>query len=138
MDTRTDLKDLARRSLRLMEQWDEAEAQRIVHPDCVNHESPTEPPAARGRGPAAIRATQEWLHAAYSGLHWQVEHLVAEDDMVVARVVMSGRQTGPFVTYDANGDIDRVFAATGKSFAVTQTHPVPDGRRRHDRALGQP
>jgi hypothetical protein len=43
---------------------------------------------------------------------------------------MSGRQTGPFVTYDAQGRIDQVFPATGRSFAVTQTHlfRVTDGK----------
>jgi predicted ester cyclase len=123
------LVDLALRSFRLMEQWDDDEAARVIHPESVNHEAVSEPPAARGQGPAAYRATYEWLHAAYEGLRWEVQHVVADGDLVAARCVMSGRQTGPFVTYAADERIDRVFPPTGRTFAATQTHlyRVADG-----------
>jgi len=47
MDTRTTTAhDLALRSLALMQQWDEAEAAAIIHPDAANDEAVSEPPAA--------------------------------------------------------------------------------------------
>jgi predicted ester cyclase len=114
--------DLARRSLLLMQRWDDAEAAAIIHPDAANDEAVSEPPAARGRGPAAFKATYDWLHAAYEGLRWDVQDLVAEGDLVVVRTVMRGRQVGPFATYGPDGQVAQVFAATGRSFAASQTH----------------
>ncbi len=121
--------DLARRSLRLMEDWDDAFAATVVHPGCTNREAAQEPPAARGRGRAAMRATYDWLHDAYADLAWEVLDVVAEGDLVVAHVVMRGRHTGPFVVYDAQGHVERAFAPTGRTFATTQTHwfRVADG-----------
>jgi predicted ester cyclase len=120
--SRDALVDLAARTFRIMEQWDDAEAARVIHPESVNHEAVAEPPEARGRGPAAYRATYDWLHAAYAELRWDVQQVLADGDLVAARCVMSGRHTGPFVTYDADGRIDQAFPPTGRSFASTQTH----------------
>jgi predicted ester cyclase len=110
MDTRTaTAHDLARRSLLLMQRWDDSEAV-------------SEPPAARGRGPAAFKATYDWLHATFEGLRWDVQDLVAEEDLVVARTVMCGRQVAPFVVYGPDGQVAQVFASNGRSFAASQTH----------------
>jgi predicted ester cyclase len=122
--------DLARRSLLLMQRWDDAEAATIIHPDAANEEAVSEPPAARGRGPAAFKATYDWLHAAFEGLRWDVQDLVDEGDLVVVRTVMRARQVGPFATYGPDGQVAQVFAATGRSFAASQTHwyRLADGR----------
>ena len=73
MDTRTTTAhDLARRSLLLMQRWDDDEAAAVIHPDAANDEAVSEPPAARGRGPAAFKATYDWLHAAFDELGWDV------------------------------------------------------------------
>ena len=123
MDTRTTTaRDLARRSLLLLQQWDDREAVAIIHPDAANDEAVSEPPAARGRGPAAFKATYDWLHAAFEGLRWDIEDLVAEGDLAVARTVMRGRQVGPFATYGPDGRMAQVFASNGRSFAASQTH----------------
>ena len=123
MDTRTaTAHDLVRRSLRLMQAWDDAEAAELIHPDAANDEAVSEPPAARGRGPAAFKATHDWLHAAFEELRWDVEDLVAEGDLVAARTVMRGRQVAPFVTYGPDGEPAQVFASNGRSFAASQTH----------------
>lgn len=123
MDTRTaTAHDLARRSLRLMEAWDDAEAAELIHPDAANDEAVSEPPAARGRGPAAFKATYDWLHATFEELRWEVEDVVAEGDLVVVRTVMRGRQVAPFVTYGPDGRPGQVFASNGRSFASSQTH----------------
>ena len=47
---------------------------------------------------------------------------MAEGDLVVVRTVMRGRQVGPFATYGPDGQVTQVFAATGRSFAASQTH----------------
>ena len=82
MDTRTTTThDVARRSLLLMEQWDDTEAAELIHPDAANDEAVSEPPAARGRGAAAFKATYDWLHAAFEGLRWEVRELAAEGEI---------------------------------------------------------
>ena len=58
----------------------------IIHPDATNDEAVSEPPAARGRGPAAFKATYDWLHAAFEDLRWEVRELVAEGDLVRSAV----------------------------------------------------
>jgi predicted ester cyclase len=102
--------------------WVRRAAAAIIHPEAGNAEAVSEPPAARGRGPAAFKATHDWLHAAVEELVWDVEDLVAEGDLVVARAVMRGRQVAPFVTYGPDGRVAQVFASNGRSFAASQTH----------------
>lgn len=48
--------------------------------------------------------------------------MVVEGDLAVAHVTMSGRDTGTFVGYEADGHPADVFPATGKPFAATQSH----------------
>ena len=114
--------DLAIRDFRLMESWDDAEASAILAPTYVNGEAAAEPPAARVPGVPGARATYNWLHSAYEDLRWTVHSVVAEGEWVVARTTMSGRQVGPFVTYMPDGQVRAAFPATGRSFAVSQTH----------------
>jgi predicted ester cyclase len=114
--------ELARRDFQLMEKWNDAEASAIIAPTMVNDEATAEPPAARVPGVAGARATFDWLHTAYEDLHWTIHNLVAEGDWVVAYTTMSGRQVGPFVTFTPDGEVGRVFPATGRSFAAKQTH----------------
>lgn len=94
----------------------------VVHPEARNREAVDEPPAARGRGPAAFHATALWLREAYADLHWEVHDAVVQDDLVVLHTTMSGRQVGPFVTYGPDARPVQVFPPTGRSFATTQTH----------------
>lgn len=35
---------------------------------------------------------------------------------------MSGRQTGPLVSYDERGEVSQAFPPTGRTFAITQSH----------------
>ncbi|WP_369690196.1 ester cyclase [Nocardia sienata] len=46
----------------------------------------------------------------------------ASQDIAAVHTTMSGRQVGTFVVYDAQGVPEQAFPATGRSFAVTQTH----------------
>lgn len=114
--------DLLVRGFRLMESWDDAEAVAIIAPHYTNAEAAPEPPPARLPGVEGVRATYDWLHAAYEELHWTLHTIVAEGEWVVARTTMSGRQTGPFITYTPDGQVAQEMPATGRSFAVTQSH----------------
>jgi predicted ester cyclase len=115
-------KALSLRSVELMSTGGLADMEPITHPDFYNREAIDEPPACRGRGPAALYATALWLRSAYSELRWEVHDVVADGDLVVIHATMSGRQTGDFVLYDADGRVREAFPPTGRRFAVTQTH----------------
>ncbi|HEY2207286.1 MAG TPA: ester cyclase [Pseudonocardia sp.] len=102
----------------------------VVHPRARNREDVDEPPASRGRGPAAYYATALWLREAFAELRWEVHEVVREGDLVVLHTTMRGRHVRPFVSYDADGRPAQAFPATGRTFATTQTHwmRVADGQ----------
>lgn len=110
-------------SLDLMATGTRDDFERIYHPDTVNREALVEPPAARVPGPGGIYATAQWLRGAFSDLRFEVHDAVEQGDLVALHVTMSGRHTGDFVNYQPGTTIvESVMPATGKSFAVTQTH----------------
>jgi predicted ester cyclase len=121
-NTDIDARGLVRRSLEIMATGSLADFAQVVHPDARNREDVDEPPACRGRGPAAYYATALWLREAYSDLRWEVHEIVQEGDLVVVHCTMSGRQTGTFVAYGPDARPKQAFPATGKTFATTQTH----------------
>ncbi|WP_420751813.1 ester cyclase [Rhodococcus sp. O3] len=116
--------------MHMMADGDRDTFDRLVAPEATNRESRTEPPAARVPGPDGLYATALWLREAFGDFHHEVVHAVEEDDVVVLDTVMTARHVGPFVTYDERGRVDQVFAPTGKSFAVHQTHwlRIADGK----------
>ncbi|MFB8277748.1 ester cyclase [Nocardia colli] len=123
-------RELAIRSVHIMAGGERAEFDEVIHPDATNREAKAEPPAARGRGPAAYYATALWLRAAYADLHHTIETAVVDGDLVVLHTTMHGRHVGPFVAYGEDGQVDQVFPPTGKTFAVTQSHwlRIADGK----------
>jgi predicted ester cyclase len=125
MDTITDtdaVRAAALRSFELMRDGSPAEFDALIDPDAFNHEGKDEPPACRGRGPRAFHATALWLREAFAELDWEIHDIVVEDDLAVVHCTMSGRHAGPFVAFDADARVADAFPATGKEFAVTQTH----------------
>ena len=110
------------RSVHIMADGSLADFQAVIHPDAANREAAHEPTAARGRGPAAFHASALWLRRAFSELRWDIHQVAADGDVVVVHATMSGRHTGPFVRYDADGAVSQVMPPTGKTFAATQTH----------------
>ncbi|WP_250007563.1 ester cyclase [Actinoplanes sp. M2I2] len=110
------------RSMTVMASGDLAELARCVHPQATNREAKDEPPACRGRGPAAFEATAHWLRAAFADLRFDIHDAVADGELVVVHCTMSGRQVGPFVSYDERGQVAQAFPPTGRPFAITQTH----------------
>jgi predicted ester cyclase len=119
---RSDLAQLAERSIRGVIEGLAAELEAVVRPDATNREAAAEPPATRGRGPAAFLATSRWLSSAFSDLSWSTEEHVVDGDLVVTYGHMSGRHTGDFVVWTEDGDIERVFVPTGKTFSVRHAH----------------
>jgi predicted ester cyclase len=94
----TDTKAVARESFRLIETGDPALARRIVAPDYVNDEAAddTEDLERRDLGPEGFLATSTWLRAAFSGLRFELQEILAEGDVVMAAAVMTGEHTGEF------------------------------------------
>jgi predicted ester cyclase len=130
MTTVVDAKALAIRSVRIMADGSIEDFEAVFHPDANNRESLQEPPACRGRGPAAFHATALWLRDAYADLQWEIHDAVVDGDLVVLHATMSGRHTGAFVSYDAEGRPAQAFPPTGKRFATTQSHwfRIADGK----------
>ena len=110
------------RSMTIMASGDLDDLTEVVHPEAVNREAKDEPPACRGRGPAAFAATARWLRAAFADLSFDIHDTVGDGDLVVVHCTMSGRQVGPFVSYDERGEVAQAFPPTGRTFAVTQSH----------------
>lgn len=102
----------------------------VVHSEAVNREASSEPPAARGCGPAAFYATALWLRETFADLAFDVHEVVADGDLVTVHNTMSGRQVGPAIMFDPAGDVAEVFPPTGRHFATTQTHwyRIRDGK----------
>ncbi|WP_375504596.1 ester cyclase [uncultured Jatrophihabitans sp.] len=114
--------DVALRSLSIMAEGDLTDFEAVIARDAVNREDIIEPPGCRVGGPDGFHATALWLRSAFADLSHELHHVVVQDDLVVIDATMSGWHTGDFVTYTGDGELDRVWAPTGRSFAVRQTH----------------
>ncbi|TKV59259.1 ester cyclase [Nakamurella flava] len=128
------LRAAALRSIAIMADGDRAAFDRVIADGAVNHEAASEPPAARVGGPAGFHATALWLRGAFADLGHRIDHVVTDGDLVVVDTTMSGRHVGPFAVFTPDGDVDQVWAPTGRTFAVKQTHwlrvRVTDGQAR--------
>jgi predicted ester cyclase len=126
----TDSRELAVRSIQIMAGGTPADFEAVVHPDARNLEDATEPPASRGRGPAAFHATALWLRAAFADLAWEIHEVVADGDLIAVHATMSGRHTGTYVVYGPDARPAQAFPPTGRTFATTQSHwlRVAEGR----------
>lgn len=100
---------------------DLAAFERAIHPTARDRAVYT-PPACRAPGADGFHAIALWLRGMFSDLAWEVHEAVAQDDLVVAHTTMRGRHTGPLTKYSPDGDLVMDIPATGRDFAVTQTH----------------
>ena len=117
-------KELVRRHFE--EIWNQrnlAACDELMAEDFVENAAAPFAPAIPGRvnGPAAMRGTVAWLTAQFPDIRMELESLVAEDDIVVARVISRGTNLG---------QVDGGPPATGKTFAASQSHwfRVADGK----------
>lgn len=113
---------VALRSIAIMADGEPSDFRAVIAPGAVNHEDVAEPAAARGGGPDAFHATAVWLRTAFADLQHRVENVVVDGDLVVVDTTMSGRHVGPFAVYSPQGRLEQVWAPTGKTFAVRQSH----------------
>lgn len=114
--------EIGRRQFTAMRAGDLADFEDHVHPEATNREAKDEPLACRGRGAPSFLATGIVLRAVFANLEWTVHETVVEDDLVVAHVMMTGRQVATFYRYDERGRVDAAFPADGRSFSTNQTH----------------
>ena len=118
-----DAERLVREQFRIIETGELGLADANVTAGFVNHRSVHEPPAARGRGPDALKATAIWLRRAFSDMRFDVHEIAVIDDRAIAWVTHHGIHSGPFVLHDSpDGAVTDVFPPTGRSFAARQVH----------------
>ena len=109
-----------------------------VTADFVNHRAATEPPAARGEGPAALQATAEWLRTAFSDLHFEIHAIAVLADRAIAWVTLHRTRTGPHLSAStrADGSVKRQrFPNDRAQLAARQVHwfrIVDDAIAEHD------
>ncbi|HYZ09875.1 MAG TPA: ester cyclase [Pseudonocardiaceae bacterium] len=90
-------------------------ADQLVAPNFLNHEASEGP-----RGPEGFKATARWLHNAFPDLHAVLHETVAEGDLVVGRITLSGTHRGEFMGAQP----------TGQRFSVQHLHMyrIADGK----------
>lgn len=108
-------KQIVRRFLE--EVWNQARfevADELVHPLYENNE---------GKGPEAVKRNVRMFRTAFPDLHDTIDQLIAEDDLVVARVTRSGTHLGTFRD---------VYEATGRRVSFTEIciWRIEDGKLR--------
>jgi predicted ester cyclase len=119
------------RGIHAMANGSRADFDTLYHPWAVDRENVVQPPSSRVPGPAGFYSTALWLRAAFADLHYDIHHVVADDDGLVAvNSTMNGRHVAPFVVYTPDGEIDAAFPPTNRTFAMTQSHwvRVEDGK----------
>ncbi|MGW6727438.1 ester cyclase [Nocardia sp. NPDC055029] len=117
-----DLKSVAIRGIHLMVDGSVTDLAEVTHPDGFTRERKAAPPWARGNGPEALHALAEWLRDAFTDMSYDIHATAVENDLVTVYATMHGRQIGPLVFYTEDGAVDNAFPATGKTFAMTESH----------------
>lgn len=116
--------DLVRQHFeRMWNERDFAACTDLMAESFVEHGAAPFAASAPGRvhGPTAMRETMEWLLTQFPDLRFDVEALVAEDDLVAARVRATGSNLGRLSGF---------LPASGKAFNYTQSHwfRIADGK----------
>jgi predicted SnoaL-like aldol condensation-catalyzing enzyme len=115
------LAEVAVASIKAIEQLDIDACRATTHPDAVNREAATEPPACRQPGPEGFYATAQWLHKLADDISWDIHEAIDQGDLVAVHTTMRGHQTNPHTLYDPDGQPAEVMPNLGRPFAVTQT-----------------
>lgn len=94
-------------------------AERLIHPDFVNHEADPE----RSRGPGGAVATSDWLRSCFGqDMTFEVHRVLVDGDFAAAYVTMRGSH---------EGGLPPGVPATHRPFAVKHIHLIrfaEDGR----------
>jgi hypothetical protein len=94
----------------------------LYHPSAVDRENRIQPPSSRVTGADSFWSTAQSLRAAFGGLHYEIHHAIATDDLVAVNSSMVGTHTAAWVVYADDGSIDSVFPPTQGPFSMTQSH----------------
>ena len=70
MSTTTRAGDIAVRSILIMAAGERPDFDELIHPEARNREDVVGPAGGRGRGPAALYASAQWLRGAFEGLSY--------------------------------------------------------------------
>jgi predicted ester cyclase len=83
----------------VLNQGDLSVVDELISVDFINHAAPP----GRDRGPESLRWLASMLRTAFPDLHFTIEELVAEGDMVAGRLTMSGTHEGPLTGMPPTG-----------------------------------
>jgi predicted ester cyclase len=98
--TRDANKALFRRTYdELRNRGDLSDVEVIIAPDFINHEAPP----GMNRGPDSMRGLVTMLRTAFPDVHFTIEELVAEGDIVAGRLAMRGTHQGPLMGMSPTG-----------------------------------
>lgn len=97
---------------------DAAAFDRLLADNWINH--PADP--GQPNTPAGFKRAVAHTHAAFAGFHIEVEAVVAEHDLIVCRIAMSGRHVADFDQWKASGRQVR--------FSGMDMHRIENGRIR--------
>ena len=113
---------VAVRSIHAMADGERADFDSLYHPRAVDRENQVQPPSSRVPGPPGFYSTALWLRAAFTGLHYDIHHAIADGNLVAVNSTMHGRHVAPWAVYTGDGAVDTVFPPTDKTFAASQSH----------------
>lgn len=74
-------------------------ADELIAPDFINHAAS----AGSNRGPDSMRVSVTWARNAFPDLHFEIEELVAEGDIVAGRLTVSATHRGPLMGMPPTG-----------------------------------
>jgi steroid delta-isomerase-like uncharacterized protein len=80
----------------------------LVAQNVINHSAVPE----HQHGIESFKHVNRWVRAAFSDAHYQIDHMIAEGDMVAVRITASGTNDGEF----------RGNPPTGKRFSADHVH----------------
>jgi predicted ester cyclase len=83
----------------VLNQGDVSVVDELIAPDFFNHAAPP----ATSRGPESMRWLATMLRTTFSDLHFTIEELVAEGDIVAGRLIMSGTHEGAIMGMPPTG-----------------------------------
>ena len=116
-------KDLVRRWVDIFNRRDFEACAAIGADDYMEHAIPPFGQVAAGRvnGPANLRQIADWLLGQFPDIQMTIDALVAEGDIVAARVTSTGTNLGP---------LNPMTPPTGRRFVAQQSHwfRVADGK----------
>ena len=72
-------------------------------------------------GPARVRQAYAWMHSVFGKIHFEIEQMLAEGDVVFSHVMATGQHIGEFMGVHATGKSVR-FAAVVVSRIISGKH----------------